>query len=385
MVQVLLNGLLLTNNYSGVQYSIEYFVDSLSRARSVNHRFTVLVSESYVGSLKASDSLVIKKIGFDTANRMKRIWFENFILPKFFAKNGFDLYHSLGYTLPFFSNIPSIVTVHDLIALDFPTLCKNETALYFNTFIPRSLKTAKKIIAVSSTVKSDILNKFPNIPEHKVEVVYHGLHSRFIRVQDTYRLVKLRTKYNLPDSFFLFVGNIEPKKNLINLIKAFIYLKRTYNIAQKLLIVGAKGWKYSDIFDYCENSPLKNEMIFLGYINEDELPSLYTLAELFIFPSYYEGFGLPVLEAMSCGCPVIISNRGALPEISGGLCLQFNPDSVEEIAKTILKTITNTNVTKDRIDKSIKWSKGFNWDVSGAQALRIYSSLKTSLYEKENL
>lgn len=380
MVHVLINGLLLINNYSGVQYSIEYFIDSLGNIKSADHIFTVLVSKNYTGSLSPAENLIIRRVGFDSADRAKRIWFENFSLPKLFIESGFDLYHSLGYTLPIFSRIPSIVTVHDLIALDFPAFCKNETAIYYNAFIPRSLSIAKKIIAVSNTVKTDILSKFPDVPEHKVEVVYHGLHKRFSDIDDWDPLITLRAKYNLPDDFFLFVGNIEPKKNLSNLIKAFLYLKTTHKIGQKLLIVGAKGWKYTEVMDFWEHNLMKNEIVFLGYVQESDLPGIYSLAQLFIFPSFYEGFGLPVIEAMACGCPVIISDRGALPEISGGLCEQVNPDCVTEIAHAILKIIRwEVNRRTERVALGKGWSKGFTWEAAGAKALRIYTSVYNSL------
>lgn len=374
MRNILINALLLNANYSGVQYSIEYFIEALSRLSSKEFKFTVLISKNFKGKLIETSSLTLKRVPFDSSNRVKRVLYENFILPNLLVKGGFDLYHSPGYTLPYFSSIKSIITVHDLIALDFPELCQNETAIYFSAVLSQAIKKSTKIIAVSKKVKEDILQRFPQIGSEKIQVIYNGVHSRFKRVNDFEKLITIKRKYNLPDKYLFFVGNLEPKKNLVRIIEAFCKLKEHNRIEHKLIIAGQKGWKFSSIFKCVESVVWCNDICFLDYVDEDELPSLYSLAEVLVFPSLYEGFGLPVLEAMSCGCPVIVSNKGALPEISGGFCPEVNPYSVRDLALAIIAVIENQDLKNNLVEKGYVWSKSFTWKNTAEKTLELYET-----------
>ena len=374
MKKILINALLLHKEFSGVQYSIEYLVDALGKINQPDILFEVLISDDYAGNITESKSLRLKKINSISTNRFKRIYFENFSLPRHFSRGNFHLYHSPACTLPFFSNIESIVTIHDLVPLKFPHLTQNKTAIYYNLVLPKSIAKAKKIVAVSNTVKKDILNLFPNTDANKIDVVYHGISKRFSRVSDTIKLDTVQNKYKLPSKFILFVGNLEPKKNINRIIEAYWSLKMDQHIEHKLVIAGRKGWKYASIFDLCKDKNLHDDIIFPGYIDEDDLPALYSLASAFTFPSLDEGFGFPVLEAMACGCPVIVSNQGALPEISGGICPMADAYSVSSIASAILQVLQHEDYRQQVIGKGLHWSNKFTWEACAEKMIHLYSS-----------
>lgn len=375
MKKVLINGLLLNKEFAGVQYSIEYLLQELSQLYNPALYIEILLSKAYTGSLSGNKFFRLKTIEFNTQNRFKRIYFENILLPKYFKENNFDLYHSPGHILPYFTSIPCIVTIHDLIALDFPNLCQYETALYYNLFLPKSIEKSIKILAVSNTIKKDIITKFPKIKENKIEVIHHGVHKRFRETTSSSGLESVRTKYDLPSHFLLFVGNLEPKKNINKIIEAFIILKQNPEFNAKLVIVGKKGWKYQSIFELIKKHDIQEDVHFCGYVNEEDLPFIYTLADIFLFPSLYEGFGLPVLEAMACGCPVIVSKLGALPEISGNICPQVNPHNSVEIALTIDNLLQNKGLRNAQIELGLQWSDKFQWKISAKKTMDLYHSV----------
>lgn len=374
MKKVLINGLLLNQEFAGVQYSIENLLCAFSQVEKKDLYIEVLLSKGYKGNLTDNNSIKIKTINLNTSNRFARIFFENFILPKYFKKNGFNLYHSPAYVLPFFAKIPSIVTVHDLISLDFPALCQNETALYYNLFISKSIANATKVLTVSNTIKKDILKRFPYIDESKIEVIHHGIHKRFRRIKSLPLLAAIKAKYSLPSHFLLFVGNLEPKKNINRIIESFLVLKKDSAFQHKLVIVGKKGWKFGSIFDLLKKHDLQEEVLLLGYVDKEDLPAIYSLADIFLFPSLYEGFGIPVLEAMSCGCPVIVSNRGALPEISGNICPQVNPYSISEIVEKTNLLLHDKDQRNSQIEKGLQWSENFRWGTAAEKTLTLYHS-----------
>ncbi|NOU19614.1 MAG: glycosyltransferase family 4 protein [Bacteroidales bacterium] len=369
-MKILINGLQLGNLNTGVQY---YTENLLHEYQKQNKHFDFLVSKNYKNNFSANDLINIHFINLKES-RVRRIFYENFMLPKYFLNQKFDLYHSPNYLLPFRCPFPSVVTIHDLITLDYPELCQTESVFYFRLFLPRSIKKVSKIIAVSHKVKEDIIRHFKTPPE-KIEVVYHGISSNFKKITDPELLSNVIRKYRLPEQFILFVGNIEPKKNLERLVAAFCKLKKETLIKHKLVIVGKKGWKYRHVFDIVKKSRLENEVLFPGYVPKEELPCFYSLADLFAFPSLYEGFGFPPLEAMACGLPALVSDRGALPEITGGKCLQVDPYDVNQLAEGMYQLITNTGLKQKLISEGREWVKQFTWERAAKETVCVYKTI----------
>ena len=245
--------------------------------------------------------------------------------------------------LPYSMPTPSVLTCHDLIALENASYCMFRTSLYYKIFIPRSVLQAKVIIAVSKKVKQDIIKKF-GVDERKIKVIYHGIDDCFCKVKNPDRLQEVRQKYRLLRPFILFVGNLEPKKNIPGLIQAYARLIKNSTLPHQLVIVGKKAWKYKKIFSLVRILKLEKQIVFTGYVPKDDLIAIYSLADQFVFPSFYEGFGLPPLEAMACGTPVITSNRGALPEVTGGHCQMVAPHDIDGLAKAMYELITNLDM-----------------------------------------
>jgi glycosyltransferase involved in cell wall biosynthesis len=373
---VLINGLLLNDNFSGVQYYIENLTKAMGGI-SKTIEVDILLPQNYGGNIQLCDHLYPRKLTIDTTKRITRIFFEHFQLMNYVKKNHYPLLHSPGYILPYRGFVPSVVTIHDLIALDYPEYCLRESSAYFKLCLPHSIKNASKIIAVSHRVKSDILRRY-NVSPDKIEVIYHGISEKILQVKDNQTLHRIRNIYHLPESYLLFVGNIEPKKNIERIIQAFQLLKRTTEIKQKLVVTGKKGWKYQSIFKLVNDLHLKDDIFFTGYVPEEDLSSIYSLADVFVFPSLYEGFGIPPLEAMACKVPVLVSNRGALPEVTGGVCLQVDPFNIEAMAKGIYRLLTEDALRKWQIAEGEKWVKNFTWDKAAAQTLRIYEKILNS-------
>lgn len=371
MNKVLINGLLLNKELSGVQYYIKNLLDEYGRMSSSELEFSALLTSHYQKNIINNKNLRVETLNLENKNRIKRILFEHFRLSKLFIKK-YDLLHAPGYILPYNWKKASVLTVHDLIALDYPQYCQNETVTYFKILLADSIKKATKIIAVSNKVKADILHRF-DIKEEKIHVIYHGISERFKRLSANNKITdSIREKYNLPKKYILFVGNIEPKKNLVNLINAFYKLKNKNEIEHKLVIVGKKGWKDKFVYKSVSKLKIDRELKFIGYIPEEDLPAIYSMADLFVFPSLYEGFGIPPLEAMSCEVPVLISNRGALPEITGGSCMQVDPYNIEEIANQIYKLLTDKKMSERLVEEGKEWVKRFSWKTTALETLKVY-------------
>jgi len=373
-MNILTNALLLNDRFSGMQYSTELLLQAISHLNSSftdNNHIEVLISKDYAGNLNNKGNLRIKKLPFSTLNRSKRIRYENIGLPQYFAENKFNIYHATGNLLPFFSTIPSILTVHDLVPVDYPRYVPAETFLYYKLFLARSIHKAQRIIAVSHKVKEDIVRRF-NIPESGIQVIYHGVEAQFKKVVDEQQLTAVIQKYSLPGRFLLFVGNLEPKKNLVRLIEAFIYLKKQFNIEHKLVIVGKRGWKYENIIRERKGEDMEGHILFTGYVERKDLPAIYSLCDLFVFPSLYEGFGLPVLEAMACGAPVLVSDQGALPEITGHIYPRANAFDVKDIAAKIYLLLKDQGVRAQNIAHGTDRAKYFSWEKTARETLDVY-------------
>jgi len=247
--------------------------------------------------------------------------------------------------------------------------------MYLRTLLPKSIKNADMIIAVSENTKKDIINCF-NISSDKIQVVYEGVDDFFKIINDKGRLEQVRKKYNISKDFILNVSMITPRKNLITLIKAFKLLRDSKNIKCQLVIAGGKGWWYEDVFKTVSALRLEDEVIFTGYVPDEDLLYLYNAATLFAYPSLYEGFGLPILEAMSCGCPVVASNVSSIPEVCEDAALMINPKDVEELSQAMYKLIIEGSLRQMLIKKGLERVKQFSWRKTAEQTLEIYNKLK---------
>src|SRR4030043_2359497 len=219
---------------------------------------------------------------------------------------------------------------------------------------PLYCRRANAIIVMTETAKRN-LKKYLNVSDYKIKVIYASHHERFEAVKDKKELLAIKQKYNLPENYLFFIGGITPLKNFSNIIKAFKIIKD--KIPVKLVMVGFKRWKYTRDFELIKKLNLQNDVITMGLVQDGDLPYIYNSAQCLVFPSLYEGFGIPILEAQACGCPVITSKKGCTPEVSGGTALLVNPYNYKEIAEGIYNVLNNRDLRERLIEAGLENEK----------------------------
>ena len=285
-----------------------------------------------------------------------------------------DMVHDLNGIGPLSFNMPfrKVVTIHDLIPVIYPNAFNLPNALTHRLLLPKTLDNADRIIAVSANTKKDILSIY-NIPEEKVITIYNAVSEQF-KVAREQEIIDLREKYNLNSPFILFVLTLEPRKNIPSLLKAFKKLRNKIS-GVRLVIAGKLGWKYKEIFRLISSLGLDSDVTYLQYIDGDDLPVLYSAAEVFVYPSLYEGFGLPPLEAMACGCPVVTSNISSIPEVVGNAALLTDPIDIKSVCDSIHLLLSDDNLKNEVIKKGLANVKRFSWNQCAKETLAVYENL----------
>lgn len=270
-------------------------------------------------------------------------------------------------------SVKTVIVVHDLVAFLFSQNHNKKAVFVEKLFFRRALKKAAFVAAISQNTKRDILNLF-EYDQKKIDIVYCSASDDFKPLNKGF-LEPFAKKTKLPKDFFLAVGTLEPRKNYVTLIEAFAQLHQKYP-QYHLIIVGGKGWQYEKIFQSIRDHYLTKFVHNLGYVSSNSLVKLYNLAKAFVFPSYYEGFGIPPLEAMKSGCPVIASYSSSIPEVVGDAGLLINPESSVEIAAAMIKLIKNPDLCENLRSEGFLQSKKFSWAVSAKKLLDIFSKLE---------
>lgn len=269
-------------------------------------------------------------------------------------------------------SIKTVITVHDLVAFLFPQKHNLKATLIEKFSLKRALKRSSKIVTISKNTAHDIQDKFET-PSKKIEVIPCAGNEEYRRINHQ-ELAAFAKKTNLPDKFFLAVGTIEPRKNFTKLIKAFSIISERYP-EYSLIIVGKDGWQFEEVYEEIQQKYLQKKVHILGYLSGKSLISLYNLAEAFVFPSIYEGFGIPPLEAMMCGCPVIASYSSSIPEVVGDSALLIDPKSEESIAAAMLKIIKDEELREKLTNKGLQQAKKFSWEKSAKELINIFRTL----------
>jgi glycosyltransferase involved in cell wall biosynthesis len=294
-------------------------------------------------------------------------------LPADWLTGPVDLFHSPDFVLPPVRAARSILTVHDLAFLLYPECADARLRAYLEKTVPRSVQRADYVVADSENTRNDVICLL-GVPPDRVTVVPGGVDPVFRPVTDPARLTALRQMLGIDPvtPYILFIGVIEPRKNLMGLIEAFDVLKSRRPLPHKLVVAGRRGWLSEATMERADRSQYRDEIIFPGYIPESELPTLYSAAEAFAFPSHYEGFGLPVLEAMACGTPVVASRASSLPEIVGDAGMQVDPDDSERLASALELLALNPEMRADFRERGIARAATFTWDAAARVMLDVY-------------
>lgn len=302
-----------------------------------------------------------------------RFMWDQFSFPSQAARLDVDIIHQPCFSAPVFSKGKVVVTVHDLIALLYGKDIPFFSRMYFAHWMPFSYRKADRIIAISEHTKNDLI-KYLKIPPRKIRVIFEAADESFKVIRDSGKIEKIKAKYKTGNNYFLHIGTLNPRKNLEFLINVFFKISLVFP-QFNLVITGKRGWYYEGLFRLVQDLHLENKVIFTGYIDDKDKPYLYNGAKLFLFPSLYEGFGLPPLEAMACGTPVISSNSSSLPEVVGEGGVLLPPDNQPEWVKSIKQLITNKKLFEKYRQLGLKQAKKFSWEKCARETLKVYEEL----------
>jgi glycosyltransferase involved in cell wall biosynthesis len=332
-----------TYRNSGVSRYIRRLLEGLAREPG-EHHYTIFVNgkEAAEQTGSAHPQLSYVSAPWPESRPAVRVAWEQLRLPQEIRRRGIRLLHAPVNVLP--ARLPrgclGVVTLHDLAFLRFPELLTRTRWLYQRTFSVASLRRATLIIAVSESTRRDAMELL-SLPAERIYTVYPSIDARFAPPSDEVAIQEFRARHGLNGGFILYLGTLEPRKNIDRLIEAYGRLKRHQGIQEKLVLAGGKGWLYESIFARVRALGLESEVLFPGFIADDEQILWYHAATAFAYPSLYEGFGLPVAEALACGLPVITSNVSSLPEAGAGVALTVDPQDVDALATALYRAISD--------------------------------------------
>ena len=290
------------------------------------------VVEGLVGGLKGARAVITPIPALPTYKRVLRgmlYW------PGAAGRDRLDLFHTSYYPVPRIG-APTVMTVYDLRLASLPETYSRGRYLFLRSVIPRSLRRSERIVAISNDTKRDLVGYF-GVPPEKITVSYCPVPPRFKRVEDHSLLASIRERYGLPEEFILSIGKLEPRKNVDRLIEACATIRKRTGIG--LVVAGKRDPAFQGYYDRLRKLGLEQGVLFTGYVDDSDLPALYSMASIFAYPSLHEGFGIPLLEAMACGTPVVTSNVSALPDVAGNAAVLVDPSSVGSIASGIERII----------------------------------------------
>ena len=282
-----------------------------------------------------------------------------------------DVLHSPNMTAPRLKNAKLAVTIHDLSYLVHPEFHTRENLQFSKQQTAMTAKYAAKIIAVSYHTKRDLISYY-SIPEERVDVIYEASRKAYYPERDVDFIQRSLMRLGIFKNFMLFVGSLEPRKNVRTLIKAYAEYLKADSDQYLLVITGGRGWRNEDIYALVTELGLERHVRFLGYVQESDLRCLYSVAKLFVYPTFYEGFGLPPLEAMACGAPVITSNTSSLPGVVGDAAILINPSNVEELLHAIRTVLLDDDLRLQLRRKSLERAKLFSWTRTAQETLAVY-------------
>jgi glycosyltransferase involved in cell wall biosynthesis len=283
---------------------------------------------------------------------------------------GLDVLHSPDFIPPHRPSCKSVITVHDLAFILYPHFLTKESARYYG-HIDQAVRWTDHIISVSESTKRDTVQHL-GVPEDKITVVYEAASPIFRPVDREMARQQVRDRHGIDGPFILFVSTIEPRKNVPTLLRAIRQLMDCYKEDVRLVLAGGKGWLSEDAFAVVDDLQLDGRVHFVGRVSSEDLVYLYNAAELLAHPAFYEGFGLPPLEAMACGLPVVVSNVASLPEVVGDAGMLIDPHDVDELAVAMWRVLNDTNLSREMREKGLRQAAQFSWERAARETLEIY-------------
>lgn len=362
-----------TYRNAGSSAYIYHLLQQLPRIPS-RHHFVVFTNADR-GQLAAASAPRFRLIGsrLHTERPSQRILWEQTALPALLARERLDLVHGTLNVLPLARTTPGVVTIHDVSFLLFPERFLPAKRRYLTTLTRLSARGARRVVASSENTKRDVI-RLLDVPEERVRVVYLGVEDRFRQVPPPGALAAFRAEHDLPEQFFLYVGTLEPRKNLVRLLDAYAEARRL-GVEWPLVLAGGKGWLFEEIFSRVGDLGLAEAVRFPGYVLYEDLPLWYNAASAFVYPSLYEGFGLPVAEAMACGCPVLTARNSSLPEVAGDAAILVEGEDTAALCRGLLRLAGDGALRADLAARGPVQAARFQWRDTATQMMSIYDEV----------
>ncbi len=371
--------------YSGVQTAVGELTRAVVASAPTEMEFRLYAHHRPPAELPAANGRVAWSQPLTPRlGRAGRIIWEQFRFPGRAMADGLDLLHCPAYVMPVMCLKPVVVNIHDLFALRQPQVCTRANRAHFWRALPRTLARAQRVIVPTAWVRDEILayaaeKRDPEISSGlaaKIRIIPWGVGERFAPVTDPDRRSAVAARYGLPPRFVLFVGRLEPKKNIRRLIEAYFAATAEHGLPHRLVLAGPPGWvEPKATLRLIRELGLEEKVIRPGFIAPEDLPAVYSLAEAFFFPSRWEGFGLPVLEAMACGTPVVAGDIPALREVAGEAAQFAAPDDLRALRETLGAVLTNRELAADLAARGRRRAAEFSWSRTARQTLDLYAEV----------
>jgi glycosyltransferase involved in cell wall biosynthesis len=352
---------------AGINGYIYHLVQALPGA---DPALTYTVFAGSQGDPPAHPRLTVRRTHFRTERPLRRILWEQFAQPVALWRTRPDLVHALAFVAPLICPVPAVVTVYDLSFVHYPARLPAARRWYLRLLTRRTCQRARRVIAISHSTARDVAATF-GLPPGKIDVAAPGVDARFQPLPPG-EVAAFRRRARLPDRFLLFVGTLEPRKNLPVLLRAYARLPASDRAAVHLVLGGGKGWMYQEIFQAVEALGLGDTVLFPGYLPAEDLPLWYNAADALVYPSVFEGFGLPVVEALACGTPVLVSDVSSLPEAAGESGVRLPPDDVKAWTEALARALSDAGWRAEAGAQGRAHAARFTWGHTAAQTVASY-------------
>jgi glycosyltransferase involved in cell wall biosynthesis len=372
-MHIAINAHLLAHTHTFRRAGVSNYVEALLTGLGAidrHNRYTVYTTRGLGASaLQLPPNFAVRPSILPTINPRVRVPWEQFIAPILLRAAGVDVYHGVLNVMPLLTNVPSVVTIHDLSPFFFPQTFRRVNRTYTRWAVRVAARRASMLLAVSEFTRSEIV-RWLDVPPERVVVTHDAADARFAPPAAN-ELAVFRRRHGLPERFILFLGTLEPRKNLPRLIEA--YAQIAAEVDAPLLIGGARGWLYDEILARAEELQLGRRLQFIGYIPQEEQHLWYAAATVFAFPSLYEGFGMPPLEAMACGTPVVASNTSSLPEVVGDAGIMVSPYDTDGLAAALQRVLGDAELRAELRGRGLQRARQFTWDETARRTLDVYA------------
>ncbi len=362
----------LVGAFTGVQRTTQGMIRALADTGAVQELSVYLPWGADRAALPEAANLTVRKSWARAGNRTLRILWEQFVLPSRLRWDRADLLHAPCYVMSLWSPVPTVVTVHDVFAFTNPRFCTKSNRSHFTRMMPKTMDRAARIVTPSHAVKRDVVDTFTSLRSDKVRVIPWGVGAEFAPVEDRARREDVALRYGLPPRYVLHIGRNEPKKNIAQAIKAYFAVTLDKTLPHRLVLVGPRGWGVRRRERMVQSLGLEDKVLCPGYVADEDLPALYAMAEALVFPSLAEGFGLPVLEAMACGTPVVASDLPALRELAGEAAHLVPPGDLPALREGLERVLLDEGYAKELSARGRERARAYTWARHGQDLVGVY-------------